>query len=286
THDTKRAEDVRARLAALSELPGDWAAAVERWHRLAPLADPALAHLVWQAAVGAWPIERERLAGYAEKAAREASVSTSWTEPSKEFETALRALVDRIYDDPELHADLAAFAAALDGPGWSNGLGQKLVQLAMPGVPDVYQGAELWDTSLVDPDNRRPVDFARRRELLARLDDGWQPPVDASGAAKLLVVSRVLRLRRDRPELFGDYRPVRADGAAAEHLFAFDRGGVVAVCTRLPIELADRGGWRDTSLSLPGQAWLDQLTGRRFTASRLTVSELLDPYPVALLVSE
>jgi (1->4)-alpha-D-glucan 1-alpha-D-glucosylmutase len=226
------------------------------------------------------------LAGYAEKAAREASVSTSWTEPSKEFETALRALVDRIYDDPELHADLAAFAAALDGPGWSNGLGQKLVQLAMPGVPDVYQGAELWDTSLVDPDNRRPVDFARRRELLARLDDGWQPPVDASGAAKLLVVSRVLRLRRDRPELFGDYRPVRADGAAAEHLFAFDRGGVVAVCTRLPIELADRGGWRDTSLSLPGQAWLDQLTGRRFTASRLTVSELLDPYPVALLVSE
>src|SRR3712207_5089185 len=150
-------------------------------------------------------------------------------------------MVDRIYDDPALNAEVAAFAASITEPGWSNSLGQKLVQLTMPGVPDVYQGTELWDYSLVDPDNRRPVDFAERREMLARIDDGWQPPVDESGAAKLLVTSRTLRLRRQRPELFSTYRPLYAEGRVAEHVVAFDRGGVVAVATRLPVGLSRHG---------------------------------------------
>jgi (1->4)-alpha-D-glucan 1-alpha-D-glucosylmutase len=286
THDTKRSEDVRARLAVLAELPGDWTEVVRRWVRIAPLGDPSLAHLVWQAAVGAWPIERERLRAYALKAAREAAVATTWQQPNDRFETALAEMVDRIYDDPVLHREVADFAAAITPPGWSNALGQKLVQLTMPGVPDVYQGTELWDHSLVDPDNRRPVDFGLRRELLARIDDGWQPPVDDTGAAKLLVTARTLRLRRNRPELFSGYRPAFADGRVAEHVLAFDRGGVVAVATRLPVGLSRHGGWHDTTLSLDGHSWTEVFTNTSYGGTHLAVADLLHNYPVALLVKE
>jgi (1->4)-alpha-D-glucan 1-alpha-D-glucosylmutase len=286
THDTKRSEDVRARLAVLAELPGDWTEVVRRWVRAAPLPDPSLAHLVWQAAVGAWPIERERLQAYALKAAREAAASTTYTAPNAAFEAALHDMVDRIYDDEALRAELDAFVATLVPHGWTNSLGQKLVQLAMPGVPDVYQGTELWDYSLVDPDNRRPVDFGLRRELLGRIDGGWQPPVDDSGAAKLLVTSRTLRLRRQRPELFTGYHPLFADGPTAEHALAFDRGGAVAVATRLPVGLSRRGGWQDTTLSLPGNGWREVFTDARFVGDRLALADLLASYPVALLVRE
>ncbi|MEU9827415.1 malto-oligosyltrehalose synthase [Micromonospora chersina] len=283
THDTKRGEDVRARLAVLSELPGRWAERVADWMSRAPLADPAFAHLLWQTAVGAWPIERDRLHGYAEKAAREASASTSWADPDPAFEHELHALVDRMYDDPELHAQLTAFAEEITPAGWSNSLGQKLVQLAMPGVPDTYQGTELWENSLVDPDNRRPVDFAVRRDLLARLDAGWRPAVAADGAAKLLVVSRTLRLRRDRPELFTGYRPVPAHGPAGAHAVAFDRGGAIAVATRLPLRLARAGGWGDTTLAISGNSVTDVFTGRVYSGSELLMHDLLSTYPVALL---
>jgi (1->4)-alpha-D-glucan 1-alpha-D-glucosylmutase len=286
THDTKRSEDVRARLAVLAELPGDWTEVVRRFLRLAPLGAPSLAHLIWQAAVGAWPISRERLQAYAVKSAREAAVATTWQHPDERFETALRAMVDTIYDDPVLHDEVAGFAASITPPGWSNSLGQKLVQLTMPGVPDTYQGTELWDYSLVDPDNRRPVDFGLRRELLSRIDAGWQPPTDDSGAAKLLVTSRVLRLRRQRPELFDSYRPVFADGRAAEHVLAFDRGGAVAVATRLPVGLSRHGGWHDTTLSLDGHSWTEVFTNTSYGGNRLAVADVLHTYPVALLVKE
>nr|WP_296073725.1 malto-oligosyltrehalose synthase [uncultured Actinoplanes sp.] len=286
THDTKRSEDVRARLAVLAEVPGDWTEVVRRWVRIVPLADPSLAHLVWQAAVGAWPISRERLQAYALKAAREAAAATTWTRPDERFETQLREMVDRLYDDPALHREVSDFAASITPPGWSNSLGQKVVQLTMPGVPDVYQGTELWDHSLVDPDNRRPVDFGLRRELLSRIDDGWLPPVDESGAAKLLVTSRTLRLRRQRPELFDGYRPVFAEGRVGEHVLAFDRGGVVAVATRLPVGLSRRGGWGDTALSLDGHSWTEVFTNATYGGNRIAVAELLSTYPVALLVKE
>jgi (1->4)-alpha-D-glucan 1-alpha-D-glucosylmutase len=284
THDTKRSEDVRARLAVLAEVPDDWAAATRRWTGRAPLPDPDLAELLWQATVGAWPIDRDRLLGYALKAAREASTSTSWADPDPAFEAALRAMVDAISDDPELRADIAAFAARITPDGWSNSLGQKLVQLTMPGVPDVYQGTELWDHSLVDPDNRRPVDFSARREMLARLDAGWYPPVDASGAAKLLVTSRALRQRLERP--FTGYARLGADGPAREHVVGFDRGGVVTVVTRLPVGLRRRGGWGGTALTLPVGDWTDVLTGRRFAGPAVRLADLLAVYPVALLANE
>ncbi|MEH0843816.1 malto-oligosyltrehalose synthase [Micromonospora sp. CPCC 205711] len=283
THDTKRGEDVRARLAVLSELPDRWAGQVTDWMSRAPLADPAFAHLLWQTVVGAWPVERDRLHAYVEKAAREAADSTSWSDPDLAFERELHALVDRMYDDPELHAEITAFAAEITPAGWSNSLGQKLVQLAMPGVPDTYQGTELWENSLVDPDNRRPVDFAVRRELLARLDGGWRPAVAVDGAAKLLVVSRTLRLRRDHPELFTGYRPVPVHGPAGPHALTFDRGGAVAVATRLPLSLTRSGGWRGTTLSISGNSVTDVFTGRVYSGSELLLDELLSTYPVALL---
>lgn len=284
THDTKRSEDVRARLAVLSELPGAWATTVTGWMAGAPVPDPGFAHLFWQTVAGAWPIERDRLSAYLEKAAREAATATSWADPDPAFEAAVRAAVDRLYDDPDLSASVESFVSQITPAGWSNALGQKLVQLAMPGVPDVYQGTELWDNSLVDPDNRRPVDFTARQELLSRLDEGWLPPVDASGAAKLLVVTRVLRLRRDRPDLFTDYRRVLAYGPASGHVVAFDRGGAVAVATRLPLRLARAGGWRDTRLSIPGSGPVrDILTGRVLHGGRVDLAELLGRYPVALL---
>jgi (1->4)-alpha-D-glucan 1-alpha-D-glucosylmutase len=283
THDTKRGEDVRARLAVLSELPGRWAEQVTAWMEYAPLPDPAFAHLLWQTAVGAWPIERERLHAYAEKAAREAAASTGWADPDAGFEQAMHAVIDQMYDDERLHAELTELAAALTPAGWCNSLGQKLIQLTMPGVPDTYQGTELWDNSLVDPDNRRPVDFDVRREMLARLDDGWRPPVDTDGAAKLLVVSRTLRLRRAHPELFTGYRPVPAHGPVGRHVVAFDRGGAIAVATRLPLGLARAGGWGDTALSLPVNEMKDLFTGRVYSGGETSLDTVLVDYPVALL---
>ena len=285
THDTKRSEDVRARISVISEIAEEWAGAVRRWNHLAPLGDGPLANLVWQAAVGAWPIERPRLQAYAEKAAREAGVSTRWIDSDDSFEQRLHALVDAVYDDAELHAGLRAMVDRLRPFGWSNSLSAKLIQLAGPGVPDVYQGTDLWDLSLVDPDNRRPVDYPARVDLLGRLDSGWQPDIDEQGAVKLLVTSRALRLRRDRPELFAGYTPITATGAAAKHAFAFDRGGAIAVATRLPAGLAASGGWGNTSITLPAGSWTDVLTQTSFASGEVAVADLLDRYPVALLAA-
>ncbi|WP_246063426.1 malto-oligosyltrehalose synthase [Blastococcus colisei] len=287
THDTKRSEDVRARLAVLAELPSDWAQLVRTLLERHPLADRPLAHLVWQNIVGAWPLSRERAQAYVEKAAREAGTSTTWTNPVQEFEEHLHALVDAAYDDPATTADIDAFVTRIAPFGRSNSMSQKLLQLTMPGVPDVYQGTELWDFSLVDPDNRRPVDYALRRKLLADLDRGEIPAVDDSGAAKLLVVSRVLRARRDHPEWFGGYEPVGVTGSAAEHLVAYDRGGAVVVATRLPAGLAATG-WGDTALQLPTGAWRDLFTGERVVSDMdgLAVDALLTRLPVALLTRD
>jgi (1->4)-alpha-D-glucan 1-alpha-D-glucosylmutase len=267
-------------------VPDEWSAALDELHGLAPLDDRPFANLLWQAVVGAWPASRERLHAYAEKAAREAGNSTGWAAPDAAFEERMHALVDAAFDDDRVRAVVDRLVARLETPGWSNGLSAKLLQLTAPGVPDVYQGSELWEQSLVDPDNRRPVDFDARRRMLAELDAGARPPVDASGAAKLLVTSRGLRLRRDRPELFEDYMPLTASGAAADHLVAFDRGGAITLATRLPIRLAARGGWGDTVVDVGSAPVTDVLTGRHHQGGVLRLAEVLRDYPVALLVEE
>jgi (1->4)-alpha-D-glucan 1-alpha-D-glucosylmutase len=288
THDTKRSEDTRARISAISEAVAEWEAFVDRMQELAPIPDGPLAVLVWQAIAGAWPASRERLQGYVVKAAREAGNSTSWTEPNEEFEAKLASAVDAVFDVPEVTTALEEFVALVDPYGTSNSLSAKIVQLTMPGVPDVYQGTEFWDRSLTDPDNRRPVDFERRRAALAALDAGVQTEA-SDELAKMLLTSRALRLRRDRPELFGGYSAVNAEGPAAEHLIAFDRGalaaggGAITLATRLPRKLQRNGGWQDTFIRL-GSAVQDDLTGNSYPAGEVHVARLLQRYPVALLV--
>lgn len=283
THDTKRSEDTRARISVLSELPGEWAAFIGRRVR-APL-DGALENVLWQSIIGCWPREREALHEYVVKAAREATGRTTWTDPDAAFEDRLRRLVDAAFDDPETAEDVEAIAARLTHPGWSNALGAKLLQLTAPGVPDIFQGSELWDFSLVDPDNRRPVDYDLRSRMLAGLDREL-PPVDATGAAKLLVTSRALRARRDRPGLFTGYTPLIATGPAAGHLVVADRGGAIPVATRLPVRLSSGGGWRGTTIALPSAPFRDVLTGESYPGGVTSAADLLDRYPVALLLRD
>ena len=291
THDTKRGEDVRARITVLSEVPQRWATAVARWEAVAPSPDGAMGSLMWQALLGVWPADgrsaadvpglRERLHAYAEKAVREAGTRTEWNAVDLAWEAELHTWLDAVLDGP-VAASLTELTLDLAPAGWSNALGQKLLQLAGPGVPDVYQGTELWEDSLVDPDNRREVDHARRAELLAGLE-GSVPAVDATGAAKLLVVSRALRLRRAQPQHFvgAGYTPVLAEGRAAAHLVGFRRGdGVVALATRLSRSLPS---WAGTTVALPDGAWTDHLTGTAHTGT-VAVGTVLARLPVALLV--
>lgn len=306
THDTKRQEDVRARLAVLAEMPREWGEQVGRWHEravslrssgtAAPALDPGTEYLLWQTVAGAWPISGERLTGYLTKAIREAKRQTSWVSPDQEYEAAVLGLAARALGDHELAGSVERFVAAIAGDAAVNSLGAKLVQLTMPGIPDVYQGCEVAALSLVDPDNRREVGIARiRRDLdgLDAADTNWRAGLadadpDRFRKAKLLVTSRALRLRRARPEWFGgDYEPLAASGAAAGHAVAFRRGGqVVTIATRLPVGLRRGGGWQDTALTLPVGAWVDLLTGTVHRGPDIPMTELTGRLPVALLVRE
>ncbi len=287
THDTKRSEDVRARISVLAELPDLWAQSLERLLDLAPLPDPGFGNVLWQAVVGCWPAARDRIHAYAEKAMREAGEQTAWTEVDETYEKAVHAAVDAAFDDPEVGALLDDLVARIAGPGWSNALAAKLVALTAPGVPDVYQGSELWALTLVDPDNRRIVPWPERRAVLDRVRAGERPVLTAApddhGHAKLLVTQLALTLRRTQPARFTSYGAVPAEGPAADHVLAFDRGGALTVATRLPVGLA-AAGWGDTVLRLPPGDWTDLLTGRSHT-DWAPLSQIVADHPVALLIS-
>jgi (1->4)-alpha-D-glucan 1-alpha-D-glucosylmutase len=282
THDTKRGEDVRARLAVLSEIPEAWAGFAELFLNITTIPNRLFGYFLAQTLVGTGPIGRTRMHAYAEKAMREASDGTTWTAPDESYESAVHDAVDAAYDNPQLRGSWNELDALITPPGRSNSLGQKLVQLTMPGVPDVYQGTELWEDSLVDPDNRRSVDFAERIRLLESFGDA-PPDIDQTGAAKLWLTRQTLRLRRDRPDWFTGYRAVEAGGPAQDHLIGFDRGGAITLATRLPIGLAAAGGWRQTTVEIPAPH-NDVLTGRRWEGT-VAVEDLLASYPVALLTA-
>jgi len=299
THDTKRSEDVRARLAVLSEIPGAWRRAVTEWtainahRRRHGLPDPDAEYQLYQALVGAWPISSERVLAYLEKATREAKQLTSWIAPDPAYEQALGEFAAGALADPRFVSALEEFLPPVIEAGRLNSLAMKLACLTAPGVPDVYQGTELWDLSLVDPDNRRPVDFGLRRRLLAELDALGDRAVEVAwarreeGLPKLLLVSRALRLRAERPDLFarGSYEPLPVTGGRAAHGVAFCRGGgAVTVIPRLTVALA--GDWGDTAVALPAGRWVDRFTGCAHEGGPAPMAGLLARFPVALLARE
>ncbi|HTK62803.1 MAG TPA: malto-oligosyltrehalose synthase [Pseudonocardia sp.] len=291
THDTKRSEDVRARLAVLSEIPERWTEQLRGWTEAHPLPDRSLELLAWQNLIGAWPIDAGRFSAYLGKASKEAKLVTSHVDAVAEVDARIAEWPGQVLADADTVGRIERLVAEIEAPGWSNSLGQKLLQLAGPGVPDVYQGTERFEYSLVDPDNRRPIDWGALGDMVRRLDDGWLPEIDSEGAAKVLVTATALRLRRASPHLFSGYRPVPAQGPAAEHVIAFARSrDLVAVATRLPVGLAEKGGWADTVLPLPADhtdrhgGWYDVLTNIPVDGGSPRLDQLLIRYPVALLV--
>ncbi|MGM1028882.1 MAG: malto-oligosyltrehalose synthase [Actinomycetota bacterium] len=281
THDTKRGEDVRARITTIAEVPERWDALLDRLLVFAPNQGRDFANLLLQAVVGAWPASEERLLAYMEKASREADDLTHWTAPDEAFEANLAELVRSVIAAPA-SGDVEAFLAETEQGFRSNVLAAKLLNLAIPGFPDVYQGSEALEQSLVDPDNRRPVDWARMDALRAAAAEPLSGEWDLE-VAKTRLVREALRLRRAHPERFEGYTPLAANGSAAEHVVAFDRGGAVAVATRLPIGLAARGGWGNTSIQLPAGRWRELLTGAELDGGEASLADLLGTAPVALL---
>ncbi|BCZ24911.1 malto-oligosyltrehalose synthase [Mycobacterium senriense] len=279
THDTKRGEDVRARISVLSQVPSLWTEFLARWEIAAPSPDPATGQFLWQNIFGVWPVNgevtdalRDRLHAYTEKAIREASWHTSWNDPDADFEDAVHRWLDTVLDGP-VAGQLTELVAQLNPHAASDALAQKLLALTVPGIPDVYQGTELWDDSLVDPDNRRAVDYAARRAALQALEH-----------PKIRVVTTALRVRRNQPDAFlhGDYVPVLANGDAADHVLAFRRGeDIVVAVTRWTVRLTETG-WGNTVLPLPDGTWKDALTGV-IADGPTSAAQLFADLPVVLL---
>ena len=279
THDTKRSEDVRARIGVLSQVPGLWSELQTSWSAISPPPDEATGAFLLQNVFGVWPANgvvtdelRSRLHAYAEKAIREAALHTSWNDADESFEGAVHGWLDELIDGP-VGIEMSGLVTQLDHHAQNDSQVQKLLALTVPGIPDVYQGTELWDDSLVDPDNRRPVDYAARRDELKALSD-----------AKIRIVTSALHSRAERPDTYlaGGYAPVLAEGAAARHLLAFVRGDDVLVAVRRWTVTLSESGWGDTSLLLPDGTWVDRLTGRTF-GGRVDAAELFADLPATLL---
>ena len=292
THDTKRSADVRARINVLSELPDGWAAAVERfaevnerhWGRAAP--DRNAEYMLYQNLVGAWPIESDRLAAFMAKATKEAKVHTSWTDPDTGYDESLESFVRAVLDDGVFLAELESFLAGsrLVERGYRNGLAQVALLCTCPGVADLYQGNELWDLSLVDPDNRRPVDYEVRRQALARLERG-EPGQLPDGSAKLQLVRALLRDRRQHPAeyLGAPYEPLEVEGPAAGSLIAFKRSSrAVLVACRSTLGEEEL---KSTTVRLPGRRGRNLVTGEATEGGRASSAELLGRLPVAVLAT-
>ncbi|QDT53121.1 Maltooligosyl trehalose synthase [Caulifigura coniformis] len=341
THDTKRSEDVRARINVLSEIPGEWQKAVSRWSRVNKKfhrdvdGQPAPSRndewLFYQSLLGAWPVtppgEEElaalvdRLQRYMQKATREAKLNTSWISPNAAYDDAVQAFVAEVLDSSNARflGDFAAFHESVIDSGLYNSASQVALKLAAPGIPDVYQGQELWDFSLVDPDNRRPVDYELRRQLLGEVQatsgDGTARLALCRALArgprdprlKLLITTTLLTLRSRQPDIFlgGEYIPLAVEGEFAEHVIAFARRArqspgqsLVVIAPRLIHRLrgteqrppCGREFWGETRVvvgdALPVEI-VNQFTGARTTVTngRIPVAEALEDFPVAALTA-
>ena len=335
THDTKRGEDMRARINVLSEIPEAWRRHVAGWQRLnrryrtmldgraVPGANTE--YFIYQTLAGAWPLDVARLRDYLLKVVHEAKVHTSWINPDERYDAAIAAFAEAVLDPTRSQGfldDFTAFHARIAHFGALNSLAQTLIKITAPGVPDFYQGTELWDLSLVDPDNRRPVDFSLRRRLLGDLERALATTTDRAslafelfkdkqdGRVKLYLIREALAFRRARPALFssGEYRPLETRGALAEHLCAFarvaDGAAAITVVPRLLTRLLPRAGaaplgpdvWQDSALLVPGlrpgRRCRNVFTGEVHTLAAyqgqaaLPLAQVFAHFPVALLSSD
>jgi (1->4)-alpha-D-glucan 1-alpha-D-glucosylmutase len=294
THDTKRGEDTRARLLALSELPEVWEQAVARWSELTKnyrpeLLDTATEYFFYQTLVGAHPLTEERALAYMQKATREAKRGTSWIQPEPDYEAAVESFIKAALADSDLLAEVAQLVARISPGAYITSLARTLIKLTAPGVPDIYQGTELWDFSLVDPDNRRPVDYAERAAILKQLKEQPLEAVLAEmerGTPKLFVVWKTLQLRKHQPKLFdGAYQRLQVTGADASHVVAYARDrALITVVPRLNVDAKPEQ--RKASVLLPEGRYRNVLTGESVAGAASPVSQLWARFPVALLVRE
>jgi len=323
THDHKRGEDTRLRIDALSEVPAEWSRALRRWSRLnrgkrgdaAPLAPSTNdEYLLYQTLLGTWPIAWrdpgtvaseayaayvERIVAYLEKATREAKIHTSWANQDAMYEAATQAFVRGILDrtsDNRFPGEIAAFAALLSPIAMIHSLAQVVLKCTAPGVPDIYQGCELWDFSLVDPDNRRPVDYAARNAMLARVSADPAAALASwdDGAVKLAITSSLLHLRREARETFanGSYVALAAQGPWSDRIVAFARNEIVVVAPRLVRPLLDPDAaapalrLSEERLPVPAAAYTERFTGARIEAvdGSISLAALLNRFPVAVLL--
>ncbi len=295
THDTKRSEDVRVRISLLSEDTAAWSEAVNRWtlsnahYRSGDFPDRRTEYFLYQTLIGAWPLTEERLIDYMRKVVREAKENTSWIAPNAAYESALEQFCTSLLQDSEFIADLTSFISRHADAARDTSLSLSLLKLTAPGIPDIYQGTELWDLSLVDPDNRRLVDYELRKRLLAELPDMSPEEILArteEGLPKLWVLRQGLRARKSHTLACttGEYLPLWPAGPKAAHLIAFQRGGeLITVAPRLVVK---RGDWAGTVVELPEGEWKNQFTGESHQGGKTEIGSLLQRFPVALLITD
>ena len=298
THDTKRSDDMRARLAVLTEVPAQWRAFLRKWSganaafKCSGKPDRNTEYLLYQTIIGAWPIAFDRLAAYMEKAVREAKEQTSWTQRNREFEDALKSFIDSLCKSTAFIKAVGNFVDRTVRAGRLNSLSQTLLKCTAPGIPDTYQGSELWDLHLVDPDNRGAVDYDTRISLLAELEaeiaaENILQRMD-TGLPKLWVLFCALNLRKRNPQWFGsraNYTPLVIEGRKADYCIGYLRAdAVAAIAPRWSLKLGE--SWSGTTVELPAVRWKNLLTGDVLSGGRVAVQAVLKRFPVALLIKE
>ncbi len=294
THDSKRSEDVRARLNILSEIPDDWEKLTTDWklrnakYKTSGFPDLNTEYLFYQTLVGCWPISEERISKYMEKAVREAKTHTNWFLPNVEFESALKKFISEVMTDSDFMKSLSRFLKLISGPGEINSLAQLTLKLTSPGIPDIYQGNEIWDNSLTDPDNRRPIDFKKVMNLFSELKDITSEQAlhrSHEGLTKQYLIKTILNVRKNHSEFNqpDSFKPAEIIGPAADNVIAFMRGpNVMVIVTRLTLKLNKK--WGSTRLSLPKGHWQDIFTGAFFKTGPNKLKELVKNFPVSILI--
>ena len=293
THDTKRGEDVRARINILSEIPDKWISQVQKWlkinkdHTNKGLADKNTEYFLFQTLVGTWPISKERILKYMIKAVREAKVNTNWASPNKYYENRLEEYINRIFENKEFISSLEGFIAELIEYGRINSLAQITLKLTSPGIPDIYRGTEVWNNSLADPDNRRPFSINERKSILKRIEKmDCQSILEAydEGLPKMFIIKKILEIRKKDFSFNSrdSYREIRASGTCSDNVLSYIRGkNLIVVVPRLLLKIKKQ--WKNTKLNLPKGEWINIFSEKTFPSGAISVENILKDFPVAVL---